>query len=325
MKYLLPVLGVAATASAAVLQRDCPGDNCVRAVRNPTRPGAADCSSYLQRTVTPATVTFYVTNTESYVATSTDPQTLTNTIAATVTETVPTTLVVTLDSTATITKQALGKRQETEIPSNIPTYASPCAGASRYSSACSCIGVLPTAITVAAPSTTVTLSTTVSLTEVVLPTLATIAITVTDHTVTTVRTDATRTENIATVTIEPQCANLAASPVNYQQAGKLIIAGVGGSRLVSEATSAQDCCSSCYRNGFCFGFSWGNFDPTWYNINDFNQQPPVSPNQQCYHFVFVNTALGCYYDGVAFGPTRGQAPPGGAASFGYGGCRVSAW
>jgi hypothetical protein len=47
-------------------------------------------------------------------------------------------------------------RQVTVHPTSIPAYASPCSGAIRYSSACSCIGVTATTITASAPTTTIT-------------------------------------------------------------------------------------------------------------------------------------------------------------------------
>jgi hypothetical protein len=48
-------------------------------------------------------------------------------------------------------------RQETEIPSKTPDYASVCSGTSRYSSACSCIGLTPTTTILRAPKTTTTI------------------------------------------------------------------------------------------------------------------------------------------------------------------------
>lgn len=53
-------------------------------------------------------------------------------------------------------------RQVTASPTSIPTYASACSGAVRYSSACSCIGATHTTTTAKAPTTTVSSTTTVT-------------------------------------------------------------------------------------------------------------------------------------------------------------------
>lgn len=50
------------------------------------------------------------------------------------------------------------KRDVLETPTNIPSYASACEGAVGYSSACSCIGVKGTTVTVEDPSTTKTVT-----------------------------------------------------------------------------------------------------------------------------------------------------------------------
>jgi hypothetical protein len=50
----------------------------------------------------------------------------------------------------------LAARQQTIAPSSVPKYASACSGTVRYSSACSCIGVTQSIVTVAAPTTIVT-------------------------------------------------------------------------------------------------------------------------------------------------------------------------
>ncbi|KAJ6258579.1 hypothetical protein Dda_6625 [Drechslerella dactyloides] len=323
MKYLLSIFGAATAVSALAIRNECNRDNCFRAVINTARPGLIDCSSYLRATVTPPTSTFTDTSTKTEWSTSTDPQTFTDTVHVTATETSTSTPVTTIDSTLTITRTLVAKRQQTETPSAIPAYASACSGSVRYSSACSCNGVFPTATTVAAPSTTVTETTTITSTDVVSPTVTTVTTTITDHTTTSVVVAATRTEYLATVTIEPQCTNLASSPANYRSVGLLIIAGVGQSQARS-ATSPEDCCSSCYRNGNCFGFSWGNYDPAYFDENNWEAPPPVGAAGQCFHQVIVTG--GCNYDYVAFGPSPfGGAPAGGQASFGYGGCSVSPW
>jgi hypothetical protein len=53
------------------------------------------------------------------------------------------------------------QRPQPEKPrceSEIPTYASACSGAVRYSSACSCVGATPTTVFAAAPTTVVTVT-----------------------------------------------------------------------------------------------------------------------------------------------------------------------
>ncbi|KAG9239185.1 hypothetical protein BJ875DRAFT_539007 [Amylocarpus encephaloides] len=103
----------------------CNQDNCFRAVagtrRGPdqTKTASADCSAFLQTTITPPAVT--------------------------------------TTTTVTVTAApALAKR----VPGTIPAYASPCSGAVRYSSACSCFGILPTTITAPTPTVTSTYTTT---------------------------------------------------------------------------------------------------------------------------------------------------------------------
>ncbi|CAG8973809.1 hypothetical protein HYALB_00005554 [Hymenoscyphus albidus] len=120
------VLSFAGVAIAAA----CNEDNCLRALigtrRGPDFPKTAstDCVSFLQATFTPVPVA------------------------------VSTTTTITLGPTATpFAKRAAG---------DIPDYASACSGSLRYSSACSCIGVLPTTFTAPTPTTTVTVTTTAS-------------------------------------------------------------------------------------------------------------------------------------------------------------------
>ncbi|KAF3908861.1 hypothetical protein AA313_de0201486 [Arthrobotrys entomopaga] len=326
MKKFLTFLGLAAFARASVLlKRDCTGNNCLRAIRNPDRPGVADCSSYLQATYTPATITYYVTQTESVTAIETDGQTEYDTIHVTATNTIDTTAVVTVTTTDTITSTfPLHKRQATVIPSDIPVYATPCSGAVRYSSACSCLGVLPTTLTVEAPSTTITISATVTTTITVSPTVATALVTVTDATVNSVVTVATSTQTKTVIdAVVAQClsTNLASAPVQYQlSTGSLVRAGVSNYQVVS-ASSPEECCSSCFKNGVCFAFSWGNYDPAY----EGDGRPPVSPGNLCYHYIEV-VVTSCTKDYVAFGPDPSvNIPAGGSSMWGYGGCQVLQW
>ncbi|MCJ1388317.1 hypothetical protein MMC18_001163 [Xylographa bjoerkii] len=135
-----------AAAAAATTTSKCNADNCLRAVRAssfPTRSGAADCSSYFEATVTPATST--ITATATVTAFSNKRRRGLN------------------------AEPALEARQMTIVPSAIPTYASACSGSVRYSSACSCIGVTATTSTASTPMTTVTVTVTADETK---PTVA---------------------------------------------------------------------------------------------------------------------------------------------------------
>ncbi|KAN0101452.1 hypothetical protein V8E51_011962 [Hyaloscypha variabilis] len=155
-----------ATASTA-----CNADSCLRAIQAsafPTRHGVADCSSYFVTTVTPATVT--VTATASYITSTTTSgietelttSTATSVILSAAVSTFTTVSTSTLTFTSTVDphQPSFKKRDadKTSVPSSIPAYASPCSGAIRYSSACSCVGATKTTITAAAPTSTVTVT-----------------------------------------------------------------------------------------------------------------------------------------------------------------------
>ena len=66
---------------------------------------------------------------------------------------VPTTIIAV--ETDIVTLAINGKRQQNEARCEIPTYASACSGAVRYSSACSCVGATPSTVFAAAPTATV--------------------------------------------------------------------------------------------------------------------------------------------------------------------------
>lgn len=61
----------------------------------------------------------------------------------------------------------LAARQQTVMPSKVPSYASACSCAVRYSSACSCIGVTKQTTTVAAPTTTSISTSTITVTPTI--------------------------------------------------------------------------------------------------------------------------------------------------------------
>ncbi|KAF3278861.1 hypothetical protein TWF970_004405 [Orbilia oligospora] len=123
----------ALVVGAMQVEYGCRRDNCLRAViakAFPNRQGAADCSSFLLTTVTPAAKT------------------------VTVTEKTTTTIF----ATKRVGYRDIEARQVTVVPSNIPAYAAACSGRVRYSSACSCIGVKPSVTTAPTPTKTVTVT-----------------------------------------------------------------------------------------------------------------------------------------------------------------------
>ncbi|KAH7312210.1 hypothetical protein B0I35DRAFT_480687 [Stachybotrys elegans] len=212
---LLPGLAVAA----------CNADNCLRGIRNTQRPGVQDCNSYFLTTVTPAVSTVTATEVETETVTPTVYYDVTESrfisVTATVTDPRTHTSFITTVTQSVNSVIGVAKRQETQIPSLIPAYASACSGAVRYSSACSCLGASAMTVTAQAPTVIVTQTdlVTVSPLTVSLPTtVATEHITTTVSsativaTVTTVGATATST---VTVPIPPACHNALASGRMY--------------------------------------------------------------------------------------------------------------
>ncbi|EWC44092.1 hypothetical protein DRE_07227 [Drechslerella stenobrocha 248] len=198
------ITGATALPAAAVSQ--CHADNCLRAVRASARTGALDCSSYFRTTITPAIATVTVTNTVFATATLTEDVVQTDTVLTTTTETLHTTATEFIPFTETVQEtrysSAIFKRQETEMTSDIPSYATACSGAVRYSSACSCVGATETTITLPGETATVTVDATVTdSTVTVTATVATEFTTVVDTTSTVVVTDATITSSTAVATV----------------------------------------------------------------------------------------------------------------------------
>ncbi|MCJ1308022.1 hypothetical protein MMC25_001672 [Agyrium rufum] len=150
--YLTAIAAVVCAQLLTVVSAaQCNQDNCYRAVlaaNTPTIHGVADCSSYFRTTVTPA------------------PSTVTNTASATVT--VTKTLLPFKRARDAAPEPTLVARQATVAPSSIPAYATPCSGAVRYSSACSCLGVTATTTTVAPSTVTVTTTQTSTTTATVI-------------------------------------------------------------------------------------------------------------------------------------------------------------
>lgn len=94
-----------------------------------------DCTSFMSATVTPPTSTVTVTAT-------------------------PDTCDEDDEAPQTLTKRVQQKRADgvTAFPTAVPTYASACSGAVRYSSACSCWGVSAAFTTAPTPVVTVTVT-----------------------------------------------------------------------------------------------------------------------------------------------------------------------
>lgn len=238
MKLFDALLVLASSASLAAAT--CNPDNCARAVTG-TQAGLAfqssakaDCSSFLQATVYPATVTSTVTTTifpftatqtsisttfeqtsTVYPFTETDFSTTTtfiqsttdsttDVVASTETDflTVGTTTVTDFVFTNIPTTVQPQKRTITPDapvgtvqPTAVPAYASACSGTVRYSSACSCFGVTETTITMPTPTTFTT--TTITGTTTITTEVATTSVAILSETTTLISlVAATSTEDI---------------------------------------------------------------------------------------------------------------------------------
>ncbi|KAF3078333.1 hypothetical protein TWF569_008154 [Orbilia oligospora] len=197
MKSVVFLVATAATSvSASVLlpRAGCNADNCLRGVRATQHGdrGYNDCLSYWRTTYTPSVSTEYTTVIIPTTTASTDSITLTTTILDTLTTLTPTTITETIPTTFTETKtlnnggSQINKRNcVVQHGNTIPTYASFCSGTSRYSSACSCLGVSTIfTVTAPAPTTTETITATSTVTTPTSITIKTESITTTDATVT---------------------------------------------------------------------------------------------------------------------------------------------
>ncbi|KAI9172724.1 hypothetical protein HJFPF1_02237 [Paramyrothecium foliicola] len=162
-------LAIAPLAAAVpqVIGAQCAADNCLRALRGPSRIEEArrDCAAHLSSTVTPPVVTetefSTILSTSTVVVDTTVDNTITETAIATVSETA--TVVTSITSTVNLVIGASAPTKRAEAV--IPVYASPCSGAARYTSACSCISASPATTTLVASTTTITIPTTVWATE----------------------------------------------------------------------------------------------------------------------------------------------------------------
>jgi len=185
-------------SSACVRSAGCNADNCARAVTGTVKGSATqslhrgDCSSFLQCTAYPATITVTATATNYpttatvtvYPVTELDVVTQTTVVVNAPTITQVSSVIQTVINQFTVTEPvsiatitvAAGKRDVQFVPRNatalvttkpsaistvvcptaVPTYASACSGTARFSSACSCFGVTKTTMTMTTPTTTVT-------------------------------------------------------------------------------------------------------------------------------------------------------------------------
>ncbi|KAK8045509.1 hypothetical protein PG993_005533 [Apiospora rasikravindrae] len=138
---LLP-LALAAAAFEPRNNNGCNDDNCARAVtgtrRGPESMSAfrQDCTSFMTATVTPPASTVIVTTTADACDEEDEaPQTPLRRV-----------------------QQRRAEEAVTVFPTEVPTYASACSGAVRYSSACSCWGVTAAVTTAPTPVITVTIT-----------------------------------------------------------------------------------------------------------------------------------------------------------------------
>ncbi|KAK4040177.1 hypothetical protein C8A01DRAFT_35779 [Parachaetomium inaequale] len=133
-----------------------PQDHCLRAVighPHSARNGTADCQSYLQATVTAPASTF----TSTVMVTTEAPTSTTQVDVVTEVETI------TVSTETTVQPSGVAARGDNHWDPPMPGYAwGACHSSDKYKSACARVGVLPTTITVPGPSTTVTVTETIS-------------------------------------------------------------------------------------------------------------------------------------------------------------------
>ncbi|KAF3146729.1 hypothetical protein TWF703_004000 [Orbilia oligospora] len=173
LKYFLLATAFVAQASATTNPTACNADNCLRALRGFSSKSYAqvssDCSNYIYSTVALEVVTEYDTTTipvrvtlpTNILYTTTEETSFgveTKIEYDITTEISFRNIMVTVTGEAPIPaptekKRALKERHYTGT-SPLPSYATPCSSGVRYASACSCLGVPPSIVTVAASTTT---------------------------------------------------------------------------------------------------------------------------------------------------------------------------
>ncbi|KAL8807403.1 MAG: hypothetical protein Q9182_000742 [Xanthomendoza sp. 2 TL-2023] len=141
---------------------------------------------------------------------------------ATITQTATTTTTAIL--TATVTNLAKRANRLEERAGTVPAYASPCSGAVRYSSACSCFGVTQATVTAAAPTSTSTV------TAIASPTVSTATTLVVQTTTTVAKTCPT------SPVVNGGFESGSISPFNFQSFPSLL-AGSGSSAAVANNPS----------------------------------------------------------------------------------------
>ncbi|KAK6500010.1 hypothetical protein TWF481_010368 [Arthrobotrys musiformis] len=234
---LIIALGAMSAVSATeVCVGVCNADNCLRALRATqiaTRlpQASADCARIIDVTYTPPTVTKteYETTTETTIVTI--PSTLVKSFYDIKTDIISDTAT----TTVTITQAAANKRDVSSTSISFPSYATPCSGFYRFSSACSCIGVTPKIITVPTPSTTITIPTVkISSTSVIEIVEATTTITTATVSVTTTATTATNTATTTKTEQVPDVTGLGRVYINGAAANSYI-----GERIYRSASVAS--------------------------------------------------------------------------------------
>ncbi|KAF5499524.1 hypothetical protein CGCF413_v007161 [Colletotrichum fructicola] len=140
----------------------CHGNNCARAITGSgghVKPDIdirrLDCSSFMQTTVTPDTITMTISETFRTTSTTTIGQTTKRFAAA-----------------EPLVNLIAPRAPVTDAPSSLPYYATAvCAGTSEYSSVCNCWGIPPTVTTLATPVVFTTTTTTATATATVTTTV----------------------------------------------------------------------------------------------------------------------------------------------------------
>ncbi|KAF3195419.1 hypothetical protein TWF225_003804 [Orbilia oligospora] len=255
---LLFVFGALFGRGHAIGIDGCAADNCLRAIRATSRLSSASaaCSAYIEQTITLPTVTVTEYYEISEIAQETVYTTQVDTLFDTYTSVIEDTATTTLPgstSIVTVYNRALKKRQAAPT---IPAFASPCSGEVRFTSACSCIGVLtPNIVTIPAPTETLSIITTTTYTtETYTMTEETISTTITDATISVTNIVATETlpgpqaTNTVTVPYPELCKN----PTLYILVASRNLS-VPNSVNVGKLNTA-DCCLRCFTTPDCIAY-----------------------------------------------------------------------
>ncbi|KAK6523594.1 hypothetical protein TWF281_001575 [Arthrobotrys megalospora] len=310
-RLLLVFGGLLGGSYATGSRSGCSADNCLRAIRATSRLSSASaaCSAYIEKTVTPPTVTVTEYHAISEVAQETVYTTRVDTFFYTFTSVIEKTATTVLPGTTlttTVYNPALKKRQ---AAATIPAFASPCSGQVRFTSACSCIGVsVPNTVTLPTPTETLVLTTTTTYsTETHTATVETISTTITDATVSVSNTVATVTLQgpSSTTTITVPYPALCKNPTLYN-----------GLRPVNLSTnldqqnlgtlSVADCCLRCFVTPDCMAYvvNWngpGGCLNLFYNPRS---AAPNPPSARCPNGV-GDTIFGNPPGAVGKGPCQG--------------------